>query len=116
MKSIGILCSLILFACSTKTPKYIQGYVYNEEKKPLESIKVEDPHDSLTYSFTNEKGYFRINMLTKGEYLYMKQSNKIIDSIYYIRTHPERGERYYFVEGRNDTVFIDMKLNRIIKQ
>ncbi len=83
----------------------MQGYVYNGNK-PLSDIKIEDPYDHKIYAYTDRNGYFRINKLTKGEYLYVKKDNKKIDSIYYIRTHPERGEKYYFVEGRKDTLSI----------
>lgn len=42
--------------------------------------------------------------------------DEFIDSIYIVRTHPERGASYCFVEGIKDTVFIDMKLKKIIRQ
>lgn len=94
-----------VLSCFQKIPSYIHGYVYNGNK-PLSGIKIEDPYDHKIYAYTDRKGYFKINKLTKDEYLYIKKDNKKIDSIYYIRTHPERGSRYYFVEGRRDTLFI----------
>ena len=109
MKIIGIAIITTLLACSTKQPTFIQGYVFSKEKKPLKSIKIVDPYNQNLFSVTNNEGYFRINQLTKGEFLYVFQNDEKIDSIYYIRTHPERGEKYYFVEGRKDTLFIDSK-------
>ena len=44
--------------------------------KPIEGIKVEDPYDATTYSITNKTGYFKINHLIKGEFLYVKKNNK----------------------------------------
>ena len=49
--------------------------------------------------------------MIKGRLLYVLQNNKKIDSIYIITTHPEKGANYNFVEGRKDTLFIN--LNKI---
>ncbi|MET4083697.1 hypothetical protein ABIB40_003669 [Pedobacter sp. UYP30] len=115
MKLIGIVFMISLLACSTKSPKYIQGYIYNELKKPMIGIKVEDPNDRNIFSITDMKGYFKINQMINGRYLYVILKEKM-DSIYIVRTHPETGRSYSFVEGRKDTVFIDEKTQKIIGQ
>lgn len=108
MKNFVLLIVYIsIWSCMPKLPSYIHGHIYSYKyHKPLKGIKIEDPYNMHINTYTDANGYFRINELTKGEYLYVKKDNKKIDSIYYIRTHPERGEKYYFVEGRKDTLFI----------
>lgn len=105
-----VLTCLILICfsnCKSKTPSFIQGYIYSSDQKPVTGLKVVDPYDSKTYDITEKNGYFRINHMTKGEFLYVKFNEEKIDSIYFIRTHPERGEKYYFTEGRSDTLFVN---------
>ncbi|MCS3868593.1 hypothetical protein J3D55_001509 [Chryseobacterium ginsenosidimutans] len=109
MKILLILFVTFISSCTKTTPKYMHGYIYNSQKKPLKGIKIEDPYNISLSTFTNSKGYFKINALSKGEFLYVKKNNIKLDSIYIVRTHPERGVSYAFVEGRNDTLFIDLK-------
>ena len=107
-KSIIILFSLILISCSVSPPSYIHGYIYDEKHTPVKALKIENSSNSNIYSFTDEKGYFRIDRMISSDFLYVKIKDVTIDSIYYFRVHPERGGLYYFVEGRSDTLFIDM--------
>ena len=102
---------LIIFlnSCNPKVPKYMHGYIFTKENMPLEGIRIEDPYEKSFFSITNKQGYFKINQLAKGDFLYVLKGNKKIDSLYIIRSHPEKGESFYFVEGRNDTLFIDTK-------
>ena len=116
MKIFAIILVVAFYACSTKEPKYIQGYIYNEYRKPVKGIKIEDPNNNILFSISDDKGYFRINQMRKGTYLYVIKDEKKIDSIYVVRTHPERGMSYSFVEGKNDTVFVNMKKQKIISQ
>ena len=78
MKVIIIILNLIFFliSCTTKNHAYLHGYIYDYNMKPIEGIKVEDPYDATTYSITNKTGYFKINHLIKGEFLYVKKNNK----------------------------------------
>jgi hypothetical protein len=66
-----------------------------------------DHHNDI--SITNDKGYFRMNKRDNWieKYLYIVHNASKIDSISILRTHPEYGARYYFVEGRNDTLFME---------
>lgn len=116
MKFITLILGIFLIACSKKSPTYIQGYVYNEQKEPVEGIRIEDPDNKNIFSITNLHGYFRINRMINGKYLYVILKEKTIDSVYVVRTHPERGASYNFVEGRKDTLFITMKEQKIISQ
>jgi hypothetical protein len=100
---------ILVSSCSISTPKYIQGYVCNSQNKPLKGIFITDPNDKNTLAYTDREGYFKINKMIKGRYLVVSYNNKKIDSIYIVRTHPERGASYSFVEGRKDTLFIDVK-------
>lgn len=116
MRSIMIFFILILFACSSKSPSYIQGYIYNERRDPLKGIKVVDPNNKTVFSITNDQGYFRINQMINGRYLDVIIKSKKIGSVYIARIHPENGANYAFIEGRNDTLFISLKEEKIISQ
>lgn len=112
MKIIFFLSSLIcLQNCNNSSIKYYQGYVYSLKKEPLENIFVYEMFDSINMGKTNKEGFFKIkkNPNSISQFLIIKDKNRIIDSIQIIRTHPERGEKYYFVEGRKDTLFVDLK-------
>jgi hypothetical protein len=102
------LLALMIFlnSCNPKVPKYMHGYIFTKENKPLEGIRIEDPNKKSIFSITNKEGYFKINQLTSGNYLYVLKGIKRIDSLYIVSTHPERGESFYFVEGRKDTLFL----------
>lgn len=107
MKNIIFL--LLISSCYSKKPNYIQGHIFNLENKPLKGIKVQDPNDKKIFTTTNNNGYFKINQLTNGKLLYVYENEKKINSIYIITTHPEREISYNFIEGKNDTLFIDLK-------
>ena len=108
-----ILLSLfvIISSCGGNSSfKYYEGHIYDENKKPLPNIKVckmyHTPTDCTT---TDANGYFKIN----------KDPTSIPDLIVFYKEQPidtirtvwaQAGERimYSFVEGKNDTLFIDM--------
>lgn len=111
---ICIIFTLVLFACSTKKePTYTHGYIYDVKGSPLQGIKVEDPDNKSTFSISDDKGYFRINKITSRMYLYVTLEEKKIDSFYIVAIHPEAGQNFYFVEGRRDTLFVDMQQKKI---
>lgn len=118
MKKILIISIFIILitSCISSSPNYIQGYVYNNYKRPIKDLLIQDMYDPNVFSITDQNGYFKINKLTNGAFLYVIKNSIKIDSINYVRTHPEKGESYYFVEGRSDTLFIDEKLGKIINQ
>ena len=101
-------------SCSNKI-SYYQGYIY-KNNMPQENIRVVGRDHSDTISMTNEKGYFKLNKRANWieKYLHLYSGDKKIDSISVVRTHPEYGIRYYFVEGRNDTLFL--KNDKIINK
>lgn len=107
MKNSIIILSIVLISCSVNNPKYIHGYVYDKKGSPVKGLRIEAPYDQYKYSFTDDRGYFKMELIS-SRFLYVKMKNIKIDSIYYLRTHPERGVSYYFVEGRSDTLFIDI--------
>lgn len=116
MKSIKILLIITLLACSSKSPSYIQGYIYSADEIPLEGIRVVDPQNEAVFAITNQQGYFRINQMINGRSLVVIFKRRKIGSIYIARTHPEAGMNYSFVEGRNDTLIINLKEGKIISQ
>jgi hypothetical protein len=105
-----IILTGFINTCSVKEIKYFHGHICTVNKKPLSNLKIVNQYDSSINTFTNKEGYFRILKTEnfKGRYLYVYKENSKIDSISIVGTHPERGPSYYFVNGRNDTLFIDM--------
>ncbi|MEC5395894.1 hypothetical protein [Bergeyella sp. RCAD1439] len=95
--------------CGNSNTKFYQGYVYSTEKKPIENISIYEIFDSINQVKTNKNGFFKMRISTAyiSQFLIVKNEGKILDTIQIIYTHPERGERYYFVENRSDTLFID---------
>ena len=90
--------------------RYYEGHIYDRNKKPLPNIKVcKMYHTPTDCTMTDANGYFKINKdptsIAKLIIFYKEQP---IDTI---RTRwAQGGERlvYSFVEGKNDTLFIDM--------
>ncbi|WP_147300517.1 hypothetical protein [Tenacibaculum gallaicum] len=99
---------LFLLSCKKKTD-YYHGYIYSKEKKPLRNLKVVEDDNLKTFSLTDEKGYFNIPELNSfgGNLVVYTENNKVIDTIHTIFSN--RGEKlnYRFINGRNDTLFID---------
>ena len=90
--------------------KYYEGHIYDTNKKPLPNIKVcKMYHTPTDCTMTDANGYFKINKdptsITELIVFYKEQP---IDTI--ITRWAQGGERlvYSFVEGKNDTLFIDM--------
>ncbi|MCH4828946.1 MULTISPECIES: hypothetical protein [Flavobacterium] len=116
-KTIMVLLVMVANCTNKNNLKYYQGYIYlNKNAEP--DVEVYEADNPSNKTKTNENGFFKIPMQQKyiSNFLIIRNKNKIIDSIQIIRTSGGEKINYYFVEGRNDTVFIDMKLNRIIKQ
>ncbi len=100
---------IMLNSCKTQEHKYIHGYIFNKNNNPIMGLKIQDQYDKKIISHTNAKGYFKITKMIKGRILYVYNNELKIDSIYVVTNHPERGASYNFVDGRSDTLFIDMK-------
>jgi len=89
--------------------KYYEGHIYDRNKKPLSNIKVCRGYKLIACTMTDTNGYFKLNMspnfMTDLIIFYKDQP---IDTI--ITRWAQGGERlvYSFVEGKNDTLFIDM--------
>ncbi|WBX77799.1 hypothetical protein PG911_05940 [Tenacibaculum ovolyticum] len=89
---------------------YYHGYVYDTNENPIEGLILRGRDHKGDKSTSNKLGYFKIYMRKNWveRYIYIYRKNALLDSIQVTRTHPEYGSRYYFVEGRNDTLFINM--------
>ena len=108
-----ILLSLfvIISSCGGNSSfKYYEGHIYDENNNPLPNIKVcKMYHTPTDCTMTDANGYFKLNMTP----------NFITDLIIFYKEQPidtmrtlwtQAGERimYSFVEGKKDTLFIDM--------
>ena len=113
MKNIFLKSLLFLFItkCSDNI-SYYEGHIYSSKKEPISDLKVYQREDSLNISGTTDKnGFFKIKKKENSiaTYLIIKKGNEILDSIRIVGT--QGGERiiYSFIEGKNDTLFIDIK-------
>ena len=89
--------------------KYYEGHIYDRNKKSLPNIKVCRGYKLTACTMTDANGYFKLN----------KKPTFITDLIVFYKEQPidtittfsiYAGERltYNFVEGKKDTLFIDM--------
>ena len=107
-----ILLSLfvIISSCGGNSSfKYYEGHIYDENKKPLPNIKVCRGYKLTVCTMTDANGYFKLNkkptFITDLIVFYKEQP---IDTIITAWTLHGELDRYSFIEGKNDTLFIDM--------
>ena len=109
-KILFLTLAFLLFCCKNRKINFYEGHIYDENKKPLPNIKVcKMYHTPTDCTMTDANGYFKIN----------KDPTSIPDLIVFYKEQPidtirtvwaQAGERlmYSFVEGKKDTLFIDM--------
>ena len=90
--------------------RYYEGHIYDRNKKPLPNIKVcKMYHTPTDCTMTDANGYFKINedptSIAKLIIFYKEQP---IDTIRTVSTYAGERVTYNFVEGKKDTLFIDM--------
>ena len=89
--------------------RYYEGHIYDRNNNPLPNIKVCRGYKLTACTMTDTNGYFKLNMTP----------NFITDLIIFYKEQPidtirtvwaQAGERlvYSFIEGKKDTLFIDM--------
>lgn len=84
---------------------------------PLTNIEICPEHNSENKKCvkTDKKGFFKMD-LNSMQHIYVHINGNLSDSIQTIRTSGEEKIIYYFINGRKDTAFIDMKQKIIIRQ
>lgn len=98
--------------CSVKSDfLYYQGYIYNKNNIPVENIEVSEKEKPSQKTYTDKSGFFSLKKERNSisMFLILRKDNTILDSIQVIRKSGGEKINYYFVEGRNDTLFIDTK-------
>lgn len=110
-----ILLSLfvIISSCSGNSDysnfRYYEGHIYDKNNNPLPNIKVCRGYKLTACTMTDTNGYFKLNMtpnfITDLIIFYKEQP---IDTIITAWTLHGELDRYSFIEGKNDTLFIDM--------
>ena len=107
-----ILLSLfvIISSCGGNSGfKYYEGHIYDRNNNPLPNIKVCRGYKLTACTTTDANGYFKLNMtpnfITDLIIFYKEQP---IDTIITAWTLHGELDRYSFIEGKNDTLFIDM--------
>ena len=89
--------------------RYYEGHIYDGNKKPLPNIKVCRGHKLTTCTMTDTNGYFKLDMRpTFITYLIVFYKEQPIDTIRPVSTYAGERLTYNFVEGKKDTLFIDM--------
>lgn len=122
MKRIIICFFLTVVSCKTSVKNY-EGYIYEyNTKKPLPNLEVCNERYGLIDDFkfvkTDKKGFFKTDFINSSlsHYLYIYTNKKLIDSIETIRGSGGEKINFYFINGRKDTVYIDMNKKIIIRQ
>ena len=107
-----ILLSLfvIISSCGGNSGfKYYEGHIYDRNNNPLPNIKVCRGYKLTACTTTDANGYFKLNMtpnfITDLIIFYKEQP---IDTIITAWTLHGELDRYSFIEGKKDTLFIDM--------
>ena len=89
--------------------RYYEGHIYDRNNNPLPNLKVCRGYKLTACTTTDANGYFKLNMtpnfITDLIIFYKEQP---IDTIITAWTLHGELDRYSFIEGKNDTLFIDM--------
>ncbi|WP_313376450.1 hypothetical protein [Chishuiella sp.] len=89
---------------------YYNGYIYEKKSKPTAGLTIKGDLADVSTK-TDKIVYFKINNLDLlNFFIYVYNQYKLLDYIQIIRTHSERGIKYYFVNGRNDTIFLKTRI------
>jgi len=108
-KILFLTLAFLLFCCKNKKVNFYEGHIYDENKKPLPNIKVCRGYKLTACTTTDANGYFKLNkkptFITDLIVFYKEQP---IDTIITAWTLHGELDRYSFIEGKNDTLFIDM--------
>ena len=113
-----LLFAFIIVGCKSNIENH-EGYIYDyNTKMPLSNIEIcpEHSNENKKCVKTDKKGFFKTNYINLSRCLYVYINGKLSDSIQTVRTNG--GEKYneYYINGRKDTVFIDMKQQKIIRE
>ncbi|CAM1356870.1 hypothetical protein [Tenacibaculum ascidiaceicola] len=111
MKNILFIVLLIpIFIQCEKRINYYQGYLYDTNNNPIENLVVYEKYNKKSFSRTNKKGLFKIKVKNRlCHFLIIEQNGTTtIDSIQIIGVQGGEKIKYSFINGRNDTLFIDM--------
>ena len=89
--------------------RYYHGHIYTKEGQPIPNLRV---HQSITepVGITDENGWFRVEeSRSVSQRLTIEFEGKIIDKIGTLRRRSHGHSYIIFSDGRNDTLFIDIK-------
>ncbi|MCW3161417.1 hypothetical protein [Chryseobacterium oryctis] len=105
MKSIKYLGAIILlWSCSAS--KNYEGYIFNNQKKPVKNIKVCEQYTTNCIT-TNDKGFFILKKdNTSIRNLVVFSNNKPIDTIRTVWSQHGEKINYSFIEGKKDALFL----------
>ncbi|KQT15026.1 hypothetical protein ASG31_15600 [Chryseobacterium sp. Leaf404] len=105
---LNIFLIFFLNSCNS-VPKFYEGLIFSREKKPLANIKVcEINTNKCTY--TDNKGYFKLEKEKSSiNDLIVYSGNKPVDTIKTFWNQHGEKMNYSFVEGKKDTLFINVQ-------
>ena len=109
MKKYMPILILILMSNCGKSQRYYSGFVYDQtSKKPINRVLIkENFSSSFKYTYTNDKGYFKINNNSESiaDLIFVCNGYKT-DTI--VTVWSQRGEnlKYRFVRKESDTLYM----------
>ena len=107
MKNVLLLTLLLLtVSCKQELCDCYHGYVFDENKKPIHNVKVQEQSKRDVQTFTDTSGYFKLKKYPDfSSSLIFSKDGYQIDTI---KTVVERydGVKYIFVNYKPDTLFM----------
>lgn len=110
---LSIIGLFFIFSCSN-VPKYYQGHIYDNNKKPLADIKICEQNIDNCIK-TDSEGFFRLEKNeTSIHNLIVFYDDKPIDTL--VTVWSQHGERieYSFIENKKDTLYINLEKKGMI--
>ncbi|MEZ0128542.1 hypothetical protein AB9T88_01495 [Flavobacterium sp. LBUM151] len=113
-----LMILLILTGCGSNIKNH-EGYIFDYNTgRPLSNVEVCSNHDKIGQKCvkTDNKGFFKTEDINLSQYLFIYINGRLSDSVQTVFTNGGEKHNEYFVNGRKDTVFIDMKNKKIVRQ
>lgn len=109
MKNVLLIALLLLtVSCKEELCDCYHGYVFDENKKPIDNVKVYEEAVLSNSTYTNKEGYFKLDRDSFIANLIFKKEGFEIDRI---STYIEfrGGDKTIFITKKSDTLFMKRK-------
>ncbi|MFL9834251.1 hypothetical protein [Chryseobacterium terrae] len=106
---LNIILITSSFSGCEERPKFYEGYICTTDKKPLTNVKICELN-ATNCSVTDINGFFKIKKeKDRISDLVVLYKNKSIDTINTVWSQHGDKLNYSFIEGKKDTLFVDIK-------